>query len=84
MDAGLQSGMNNLTGYVFAILKFLSLVGLGIAYYFVTHQGVGKAILATVAAILMWFAPVVENIAQNIGSAAASQSTTTTTTSTGS
>ena len=75
MDQGLQNGLNNLTGYVYAILKFLSLIGLGIAYYFVTHHGVGKAVLATVAAILLWFAPVVANIAQNIGSAAAQQST---------
>ena len=74
MDQGLQNGLNNLTGYVYSILKFLSLVGLGIAYYFVTHHGVGKAIVATVAAILLWFAPVVANIAQNIGSAAAQQS----------
>ena len=74
MDPGLQSGLNNLTGYVYSILKFLSLIGLGVAYYFVTHHGVGKAILATVAAILLWFAPVVANIAQNIGSAAAQQS----------
>jgi len=74
MDQGLQNGLNNLTGYVYSILKFLSLVGLGIAYYFVTHHGVAKAILATVAAILLWFAPVVANIAQNIGSAAAQQS----------
>lgn len=75
MDQGLQNGLNNLTGYVYAILKFLSLIGLGIAYYFVTHHGVGKAILATVAAILLWFSPVVANIAQNIGNAAAQQST---------
>jgi hypothetical protein len=74
MDPGLQSGLNNLTGYVYSILKFLSLVGLGVAYYFVTHHGVGKAILATVAAVLLWFAPVVANIAQNLGSAAAQQS----------
>ena len=57
MDAGLQNGLNNITGYVFSILKCLSLIGLGVAYYFVTHHGVGKAILATVAAILLWFAP---------------------------
>ena len=74
MDQGLQSGLNNLTGYVYAILKFLSLIGLGVAYYFVTHHGVAKAILATVAAILLWFSPVISNIAQNIGSAAAQQS----------
>ena len=74
MDAGLQNGLNNLTGYVYAILKFLSLIGLGIAYYFVTHHGVGKAILATIAAIMLWFAPVVANIAQNLGAAAAQQS----------
>jgi hypothetical protein len=74
MDAGLQSGMNNLTGYVYAILKFLSLIGLGIAYYFVTHHGVAKAILATIAAVLLWFAPVVANIAQSLGAAAAQQS----------
>jgi hypothetical protein len=74
MDPGLQSGLNNLTGYVYAILKFLSLIGLGIAYYFVTHHGVAKAVLATVAAILLWFAPVVANIAQNLGAAAAQQS----------
>jgi len=77
MDPGLQSGLNNLTGYVYSILKFLSLIGLGVAYYFVTHHGVGKAILATVAAILLWFAPVVANIAQNIGAAAAQQSSVT-------
>ena len=77
MDPGLQSGLNNLTGYVYSILKFLSLIGLGVAYYFVTHHGVGKAILATVAAVLLWFAPVVANIAQNIGSAAAQQSVAT-------
>ncbi len=71
MDPGLQNGLNNLTGYIYSILKFLSLIGLGVAYYFVMHHGVGKAILATVAAILLWFAPVVANIAQNIGSAAA-------------
>jgi len=46
MDQGLQSGLNNLTGYVYSILKFLSLVGLAWPYYFVTHHGVGKAILA--------------------------------------
>lgn len=74
MDAGLQNGINNLTGYVFAILKFLSLIDLGVAYYFVTHHGVGKAVLATVAAVLLWFAPVVANIAQNLGAAAAQQS----------
>jgi hypothetical protein len=74
MDPGLQAGLNNLTGYVYSILKFLSLVGLGVAYYFVMHHGVAKAILATVAAILLWFAPVVANIAQNLGSAAAQQS----------
>src|SRR5580698_9117674 len=74
MDQGLQNGLNNITGYVYSILKFLSLIGLGVAYYFVTHHGVGKAILATVAAVLLWFAPVVANIAQNIGSAAAQQS----------
>src|SRR5580700_6459125 len=74
MDPGLQSGLNNLTGYVYSILKFLSLVGLGVAYYFVTHHGVGKAILATVAAVLLWFAPTVANIAENIGAAAAQQS----------
>ena len=74
MDAGLQNGLTNLTGYVYAILKFLSLIGLGIAYYFVTHHGVGKAILATIAAVMLWFAPVVANIAQNIGAAAAQQS----------
>jgi len=74
MDPGLQSGLNNLTGYIYSILKFLSLIGLGVAYYFVMHHGVGKAILATVAAVLLWFAPVVANIAQNIGSAAAQQS----------
>ena len=74
MDQGLQNGLNNITGYVFAILKCLSLIGLGVAYYFVTHHGVGKAILATVAAILLWFAPVVSNIAENLGSAAAQQS----------
>jgi hypothetical protein len=74
MDAGLQNGLNNLTGYVYAILKFLSLIGLGIAYYFVTHHGVGKAILATIAAVMLWFAPVVSNIAENIGAAAAQQS----------
>lgn len=77
MDAGLQNGLNNITGYVFSILKCLSLIGLGVAYYFVTHHGVGKAILATVAAILLWFAPVVANIAENLGSAAAQQSTVT-------
>jgi hypothetical protein len=75
MDPGLQSGLNNLTGYVYSILKFLSLIGLGVAYYFVTHHGVGKAILATIAAVLLWFAPTIANIAQNIGSAAALQST---------
>ncbi len=74
MDAGLQNGLNNLTGYVYAVLKFLSLIGLGIAYYFVTHHGVAKAVLATVAAVLLWFAPVVANIAQNLGAAAAQQS----------
>ena len=74
MDAGLQNGLNNLTGYVYAILKFLILIGLGIAYYFVTHHGVGKAILATIAAVMLWFAPVVANIAQNLGAAAAQQS----------
>jgi fucose 4-O-acetylase-like acetyltransferase len=74
MDPGLQTGLNNLTGYVYSILKFLSLIGLGVAYYFVMHHGVAKAILATVAAILLWFAPVVANIAQNLGSAAAQQS----------
>ncbi len=74
MDAGLQNGLNNLTGYVYAILKFLSLIGLGIAYYFVTHHGVAKAILATIAAIMLWFAPVVANIAENLGAAAAQQS----------
>ena len=74
MDQGLQNGLNNITGYVYSILKFLSLIGLGIAYYFVTHHGVGKAILATVAAVLLWFAPVVANIAENLGSAAAQQS----------
>jgi hypothetical protein len=47
---------------------------LGVAYYFVTHHGVGKAVLATVAAVLLWFAPTVANIAQNIGNAAAQQS----------
>ncbi len=78
MDQGLQSGMNNITGYVYAILKFLSIIGLGIAYYFVTHNGLGKAILATVASILLWFAPVVANIAQSIGASAAQQSTVTT------
>ncbi len=77
MDQGLQSGLNNITGYVYSILKCLSLIGLGVAYYFVTHHGVGKAVLATVAAILMWFAPVVANIAENLGSAAAQQSTVT-------
>jgi hypothetical protein len=80
MDPGLQSGLNNLTGYIYSILKFLSLIGLGVAYYFVMHHGVGKAILATVAAILLWFAPVVANIAQNIGSAAAQQSSASLTT----
>lgn len=75
MDPGLQSGLNNLTGYVYAVLKFLSLIGLGIAYYFVTHHGVAKAVLATVAAVLLWFAPVVANIAQNLGAAATQQST---------
>ncbi len=75
MDPGLQNGLNNLTGYVYAILKFLSLIGLGVAYYFVTHHGVTKAVLATVAAVLLWFAPVIANIAQNIGAAAAEQST---------
>ena len=74
MDQGLQSGLNNLTGYVYSILKFLSLVGLGTAYYFVTHHGIGKAVLATVASILLWFSPVVANIAENLGSAAAQQS----------
>jgi hypothetical protein len=74
MDAGLQSGLNNLTGYVYSVLKFLSLIGLGVAYYFVTHHGVGKAVLATVAAVLLWFAPVVANVAQNVGAAAAQQS----------
>ncbi len=74
MDPGLQNGLNNLTGYIYSILKFLSLIGLGVAYYFVMHHGVGKAILATVAAVLLWFAPVVANIAQNLGSAAAQQS----------
>lgn len=74
MDQGLQSGLNNLTGYVYSILKFLSLVGLGTAYYFVTHHGIGKAVLATVASILLWFSPVVANIAENLGSAASQQS----------
>ena len=74
MDQGLQAGLNNITGYVYSILKFLSLIGLGTAYYFVTHNGIAKAILATVAAVLLWFAPVVSNIAQNLGSAAAQQS----------
>ena len=78
MDQGLQSGMNNITGYVFAILKFLSIIGLGIAYYFVTHNGLGKAILATIASILLWFAPVVANIAQSLGASAAQQSQVTT------
>jgi len=77
MDQGLQNGLNNITGYVYSILKFLSLIGLGIAYYFVTHHGVGKAILATVAAVLLWFAPVVANIAENLGAAAAQQSSMT-------
>jgi hypothetical protein len=74
MDQGLQSGLNNITGYVYSILKFLSLIGLGTAYYFVTHNGIAKAIMATIAAVLLWFAPVVANIAQNLGSAAAQQS----------
>jgi hypothetical protein len=74
MDQGLATGLNNITGYVYAVLKFLSLIGLGVAYYFVTHHGVGKAILATAAAVLMWFAPVVSNIAENLGSAAAQHS----------
>ena len=78
MDQGLQSGMNNITGYVYAILKFLCIIGLGIAYYFITHNGLGKAILATVASILLWFAPVVANIAQSIGASAAQQSQVTT------
>jgi hypothetical protein len=74
MDQGLQLGLNNITGYVYSILKFLSLIGLGTAYYFVTHNGIAKAIMATIAAVLLWFAPVVANIAQNLGSAAAQQS----------
>jgi hypothetical protein len=78
MDQGLAAGLNNITGYVYAVLKFLSLIGLGVAYYFVTHHGVGKAVLATAAAVLMWFAPVVANIAENLGSAAAQQSQVTT------
>jgi hypothetical protein len=55
-------------------LKFLSLIGLGTAYYFVTHHGIGKAVLATIAAVLLWFAPVIANIAENLGSMAAQQS----------
>jgi hypothetical protein len=74
MDPGLQNGLNNLTGYVYAVLKFLSLIGLGVAYYFVTHHGIAKAVLATVAAVLLWFAPVIANIAENLGAAAAQQS----------
>jgi hypothetical protein len=74
MDQGLQSGLSNITGYAFAILKFLSVIALGVGYYFVTHNGVGKAILATVAAVLLWFAPVVVNIAQSLGRGAAAQS----------
>lgn len=74
MDQGLQNGLNNLTGYVYSVLKFLSLIGLGTAYYFVTHHGIGKAVLATVAAVLLWFAPVIANIAENLGSMAAQQS----------
>ncbi len=81
MDQGLATGLNNITGYVYAVLKFLSLIGLGVAYYFVTHHGVGKAVLATAAAVLMWFAPVVANIAENLGSAAAQNSSVTSTTS---
>ena len=77
MDQGLQTGLNNIPGYVYAVLKFLSLIGLGVAYYFVTHHGVGKAVLATAAAVLMWFAPVVANIAENLGSAAAQSSSVT-------
>ena len=74
MDQGLQSGLSNITGYAFAILKFLSVIALGVGYYFVTHNGVGKAILATIAAVLLWFAPVVVNIAQSLGRGAAAQS----------
>lgn len=74
MDAGLQSGMNNIAGYVYAILKLLSLIGLGVAYYQITHEGLGKAILATVASILLWFAPVIVNVTRSIGSSAAQQS----------
>lgn len=74
MDQGLQSGLNNITGYAYAILKFLSVIALGVGYYFVTHNGVGKAILATIAAVLLWFAPVVVNIAQSLGRGAAAQS----------
>lgn len=74
MDQGLQNGLNNITGYVYSILKCLSLIGLGTAYYFVTHHGIGKAVLATVAAVLLWFAPVIANIAENLGSMAAQQS----------
>lgn len=74
MDPGLQSGMNNIAGYVYAILKLLSLIGLGVAYYQITHEGLGKAILATVASILLWFAPVIVNVTRSIGSSAAQQS----------
>ncbi len=74
MDQGLQSGLSNITGYAFAILKFLSVIALGVGYYFVTHNGVGKAILATIAAVLLWFSPVVVNIAQSLGRGAAAQS----------
>ena len=42
MDPGLQNGLNNLTGYIYSILKFLSLIGLGVAYYFVMHHGGGE------------------------------------------
>ena len=74
MDQRLQSGLDNITGYAYAILKFLSIIALGVGYYFVTHSGVGKAILATIAAVLLWFAPVVVNIAQSLGRGAAAQS----------
>lgn len=67
----ITTGLNQVLSYVFMLLKFLAIIACGYGSYQMWKGELSSGVWSYVAALALFFAPALVNLAQSIGSSAA-------------